>query len=603
MDSSAVPRVGRSRWIVALGVSFLALVALALVPAFLGRQEAALERELAVFSQARPIFPEIQLVYSQEMRWIEQYVNSGDSSFIALYQDDLTREGQLLNDLRRVISGMPPTYRVALSQVESRANDWRVLHSPLMEKFLEEPVDSPIDSLNPLSSVSPLSTDPLAFRENLEDDRARYESLQVAVRGFEDRLIRDAGLASSQLERQRTWQLWATVGAVGLAILGAIAMVYVGWNLQNLARGETQRRLETVAARRDLRSILGGTADGLIGVDKDGNCTFLNEAGSTLLGYSASELRGKPVHPRIHHTKADGGEHSQSECPVHLALASGETVRVPDDVLWRKDGTSFPVQLIVSPMKDAREVRGVVLTFTDMTEIRAAEAALQEAVRARDEVLAVVSHDLRNPVGTISAAVELLSDVPMEAEKQNEHLEIIGRAAYRINRLIQDLLDVATIEAGRLSVRTKSVDLVQLVEEVGAQMRLGADQEGVDLSVSVPAELPPVEADRDRILQVMANLIGNGLKFTPSGGRVTIAAEQAPTGVSVTISDTGPGIEPELEEHLFDRFWRGHETNLRGAGLGLAIVKGILEAHGTRVDVDTEVGRGSAFSFTLPTAD
>ena len=584
MDSSAVSHVGRSRWIAALGVSFLALLALALVPAFLEQQETALERELAVFSQARPMFPEIQLVHSREMMRIEQYVNSGDLSFVALYQEDLIREAQLLNDLRGVISGMPPTYRVELSQIESRANDWRVLHSPLME-------------------AGPLSTDPLTFRESMADDRARFESVQVAVRAFEDRLIRDATLAARQLQRRRTWRLWVTLGAVGLAILGVIAMVYVGVSLQNLARGETQRRLETVAVRRDLSSILGGTADGLIGVDQDGNCTFLNEAGSTLLGYSPSEFLGESVHARIHHTRADGGEYAESECPVRRALASGETVRVTDDVLWREDGTSFPVQLIVSPMMDAREVRGVVLTFTDMTEIRAAEAALHEAVRARDEVLAVVSHDLRNPIGTISAAVELMADVPMPPEKYEEHLEIIGRAAHRINRLIQDLLDVATIEAGRLSVRTKPVDLVQLVEELGTQMRLGADVEGVDLAVRVPAELPAVEADRDRILQVTYNLIGNALKFTPSGGQVTVVAGQAPGGVSVTVSDTGPGIEPEMKEHLFDRFWRGHGTNLRGAGLGLAIVKGILDAHGTRVDVETEVGRGSSFSFTLPTVD
>ena len=277
--------MGRSRWIAALGVSFLALLALALVPAFLERQEARLERELAVFSQARPMFPGIQLVHSREMMRIEQYVSSGDSSFVGLYQDHLSREGQLLNDLRRVISGMPPTYRVELSQIESRANDWRVLHSPLME-------------------AGPLSTDPLAFRENVEDDRARYDSLQVAVRAFEDRLVRDASLAASRLQRQRTWQLWVTLGAVGLAILGVVSMAYLGASLQNLARGETQRRLETVTARRDLRSILGGTADGLIGVDQNGRCTFLNEAGSTLLGYSPSELRGEPVHSRIHHTRA-----------------------------------------------------------------------------------------------------------------------------------------------------------------------------------------------------------------------------------------------------------------------------------------------------------
>ena len=284
-----------------------------------------------------------------------------------------------------------------------------------------------------------------------------------------------------------------------------------------------------------------------------------------------------------------------------MALESGETLRVPEDVLWRKDGTSFPVQLILSPMKDGRRVRGVVLTFTDMTEIRAAETALRDAVRARDEVLAVVSHDLRNPVGTIAAAAELLADVPMPPERQSEHLEIIGRAAERINRMIQDLLDVAQIEAGRLSVRTKAVDLVEVFEEVVSQMRWETDEERVHLTVRVPPGLPAVKADRDRIVQVMSNLIGNGLKFTPAGGQVTVAAEPVPSGVSVTVSDTGPGIEPELERHLFDRFWKGHASGTRGAGLGLAIVEGILRAHGTRIEVETEVGRGSSFSFTLPT--
>ena len=588
MDSSVTPIVGRSRWVAALGVSFLALLALALVPAFLERQEEALERELAVYSPARPMFPLIREAHIGEMETIVEYVSSGDSSlvaqYVAQYQDHVTRGRELFTDLRQVISGMPLTYRAQLTQVESQVNDWRLLHSPLMES-------------------GPLSTDPLSFRESMEDHQARYESAQVAVRVFEDRLIRDAALAQSRLERLSTWQFWVTLGAIGLAVLGVFAMMFVGLRLQDLARRETQRRLETVAVRRDLRSILRGTADGLIGVDQDGNCTFLNEAGSRLLGYSPSELRGEDVHRRIHHTRADGGEHSESDCPVHKALGSGETVRVPDDVLWRKDGTSFPVQLIISPMKDGRKVRGVVLTFTDMTEIRAAEAALREAVRARDEVLAVVSHDLRNPVGTIAAAAELLADVPMSPARQEEHLEIIGRAADRINRLIQDLLDVAQIEAGRLSVRTKPVDMVEVFEEVVSQMRWEADEEEVDLTVRVPDALPAVKADRDRIVQVMSNLIGNGLKFTPAGGRVTVTASQAPGGVSVTVSDTGPGIESEMERHLFDRFWKGHADGTRGAGLGLAIVDGILQAHGARIRVETEVGRGSAFSFILPTGD
>ena len=333
------------------------------------------------------------------------------------------------------------------------------------------------------------------------------------------------------------------------------------------------------------------------------NCTFLNEAGSVLLGYSPRELRGEPVHRRIHHTKADGGEHSELECPVQIALGSGATVRVPDDVLWRKDGTSFPVQLIVSPMKDIQKVRGAVLTFTDMTDIRAAEAALRDAVRARDEVLAVVSHDLRNPVGTIAAAAELMADVPMPPARQAEHLEIIGRAANRINRLIQDLLDVAQIEAGGLSVRLEPVDLAEVIEEVVSQMRWESNEERVQLLVRVPTDLPAVHADRDRVVQVLANLIGNGLKFTPAGGRVTISATLLPDGVRVGVADNGPGIEPEMERHLFDRFWKGHATGTRGSGLGLAIVLGILEAHGSAIQVETEVGRGSTFSFTLATVD
>ena len=121
-------------------------------------------------------------------------------------------------------------------------------------------------------------------------------------------------------------------------------MAFVGAESRESCSGrDTQRRLETVAAYVEiLRSILRGTADGLIGVDQDGNCTFLNEAGSRLLGYSPSELRGEAVHRRIHHTRADGGEHSESDCPVHMALGSGETVRVPDDVLWRKRWDVLP---------------------------------------------------------------------------------------------------------------------------------------------------------------------------------------------------------------------------------------------------------------------
>ena len=508
---------------------------------------------------------------------------TGDSTYLRLYREDLANEDARLDELRRVIGEMPSpfSYLRELSQLEMRISEWQVLHAPLME-----------------GGAIPI--DPQDFGERLEDDRARYEIVRGETREFEDRLIGDAASAAIRLDRQALIQVWVTIGTIALAIVGAAAMGMVGIRLQELVRNETRRRQETVAARRDVRAVLRGTSDGLVGLDLDGRCTFLNEAGADLLGYSPRELRGRPVHALIHHTRLDGTPHPEEAGPVRESLATGETVRVLDDVIWRKDGSSFPAQLSVSPMKDGREVRGVVLTITDMTEMRKAEQALRAAIRARDEVLAVVSHDLRNPVGTIAAAAELIADVPLPSEQRMEHLDIIHRAADRINRLIQDLLDVAQLEAGRLSVRPKPVATGEMIEEAVASARSRADEEVVRLRTEIDPGLPQVQVDRDRILQVMSNLIVNALKFTSEGGEVTVSATVAEGGVLVAVGDTGPGIEPEMREHLFDRFWQGHRSGGGGAGLGLAIVEGILAAHGAQVQVDTEMGEGSTFSFVLP---
>ena len=583
MPSGGEPRVGRSGWILSLGVSFFALLSLALIPWFLERQQADLERDIDVFTDARPLIPEIALSHSNQMMRVEQYVASGDTTFLSLYREDLEKESLRLDALERVIGEMPSPfpYLRELNQLQMRISEWQVLHAPLMEG-------------------GAIGIRPEEFRERLADDRVRYEAVRSETRAFEDRLIRDAASASVRWDRQALIQLWVSIGTIFLAIVGAAAMGMVGFRLQELVRNETRRRRETVAARRGLRAVLGGTGDGLVGLDLYGRCTFLNEAGAELLGYSPRELRGQVVHPLIHHTRPDGTPHPAAECPVRTSLATGETVRVLDDVVWRKDGSSFPVQLSVSPMKDGLEVTGVVLTITDMTEMREAQEALRAAVRARDEVLAVVSHDLRNPVGTIAAAAELLADVPLSLEARGEHLEIIHRAADRINRLIQDLLDVAQIEAGRLSVWQKPVATGEMLREAVASARSRADDEGVTLRAVIDPELPQVEADRDRILQVMSNLIGNALKFTPEGGEVRVTASASDGGVLVAVRDTGPGIDQEMREHLFDRFWKGHRSAGGGAGLGLAIVEGILAAHDAQVRVETEIGEGSTFSFVLP---
>jgi signal transduction histidine kinase len=247
-------------------------------------------------------------------------------------------------------------------------------------------------------------------------------------------------------------------------------------------------------------------------------------------------------------------------------------------------------------------IRGAVLTVSDMTEVREAERALRAAVHAREQTMAVVSHDLRNPLGSVSAAAELLLDVPLPEDRQRQQLQIIQRAAERMNRLIQDLLDVARIEAGGLLVRPRSLDIVPLLREGAELMQPRVRERGLEVDVLEPGELPAVRADYDRTLQVLTNLLVNAVRHTPRGGRIELGAGLENGQVTVRVSDTGAGIPDEALPHLFDRFWRPEDSDREGVGLGLAIVKGIVEAHGGRVWVESEVGKGSTFYFTLPLA-
>ena len=225
----------------------------------------------------------------------------------------------------------------------------------------------------------------------------------------------------------------------------------------------------------------------------------------------------------------------------------------------------------------------------------------QHATRARDEMLGVVAHDLRNPLNTIvMGASTMLELLPEKPPLLRNHAQIVRRAADRMNRLIQDLLDVRRIESGRLAVDPRPVTVPLLVDEALEMLRPLAVAASLELSTDLAAELPRVRADSGRILQVFSNLVGNAIKFTPAGGRITISATALEEEVRFEIADTGPGIPAESLPHVFGQFWQGLRGDRRGIGLGLAIAKGIVEAHGGRIWVESQVGEGSRFYFTLP---
>jgi signal transduction histidine kinase len=227
----------------------------------------------------------------------------------------------------------------------------------------------------------------------------------------------------------------------------------------------------------------------------------------------------------------------------------------------------------------------------------------RQAIDAREEVLKIVSHDLRNPLNTISMSAGLMLEVDLAQEQRVKQLSMIKRAGERMNRLIQDLLDVAKLEAGRLGINPRPTEIAPVVSEAVDMLRPPALEKSIRLDTMVAGDLPVIAADAGRVLQVLSNLVGNAIKFTPAEGRVTIRVEAVAGSVRFCVADTGPGIPPEQLPHIFARFWQADRSDRRGIGLGLAIAKGIVEAHGGRIWVESRVGEGTSFYFTLSGED
>jgi len=228
----------------------------------------------------------------------------------------------------------------------------------------------------------------------------------------------------------------------------------------------------------------------------------------------------------------------------------------------------------------------------------------QQATRARDDVLAVVAHDLRNPLNTVTMAVSLmLETTPPERVQERRQAEIVRRAADRMNRMIQDLLDVKRMESGRLTIDPRPEDPGVLINDTVDMLRPLATGSTIRMETNIEDDLPNVLADAARIQQVLSNLVGNAVKFTPRAGRISVCAELMEGEVRFAVIDTGPGIPAEQLPHIFGRFWQAKTSDRRGIGLGLAIAKGIVEAHNGRIWVESSVGLGSTFYFTLPVAN
>lgn len=558
----------------------IALVALAVVPLFVELEVARIQKEVVeVVEPARASLSDLRFAQARQTTALQAFLLTGQERFRVRYDEARGDERKAYESLERLAGRLDLPVRERLAALSSASQGWHLEH------------------------MAVLAGDPSGGDVGLPPAvQSGYEKVQAASLALEETLREEMESARARMDDARRMQTWITVVLVGLALAATLAVAAVAQRLQDLFEEARRRRSQALLARREVDAVLAATGDGILGIDPQGCCTFINRAGSDLLGYTTREVLDSDVHALLHHSRPDGSPYPREACPILGALEGGGTGRTFEETFWRRNRTSFPVQCTIRPLVDGRELKGIVLTFTDLTEIRKVESELRKAVQVRDEVVAVVSHDLKNPVGTIYAAADLLRAGILPPEAREEHLEIVVRAAERMDRLIRDLLDVARLEAGGLSVEPRPVAPGDVIEEARAMAEPVAGEKGLRLRSRVQEDLPTVRADRDRLLQVLSNLVGNSLKFTPEGGCVTLEARTGGDEVVFGVADTGRGIDEEARRHLFDRFWQMNRRDREGAGLGLAIVKGILDAHGSWIRVESEPGEGTTFLFGLPVA-
>ncbi|HEU4412925.1 MAG TPA: ATP-binding protein [Polyangiaceae bacterium] len=267
--------------------------------------------------------------------------------------------------------------------------------------------------------------------------------------------------------------------------------------------------------------------------------------------------------------------------------------------------------LSLGSLESGRRYAAADLAFAEELAHRAALAldnarsyqAMQRAVRQRQDVLAVVSHDLRTPLGTVLMGATLLPDQcedPDQGPARRRTLDMITRSVAQMDRLIKDLLDMSSIDAGHLALDRAPHSVDSLIEDTLETLRPLAARKSVQLEARASDEDVSLVCDRWRIVQVLSNLVGNAIKFTPEGGSIVLRTERVGRDVRFFVTDSGPGIDADRLPRVFERYWQANETATKGTGLGLYICKGIVEAHGGRIDVHSEVGRGTTFFFTLP---
>jgi PAS domain S-box-containing protein len=375
-------------------------------------------------------------------------------------------------------------------------------------------------------------------------------------------------------------------------------------------RDVTGRRLALEAAdrlRRRYELILNSIAEGVYGLDTEGNITFENATSAAMLGWESAELTGKPAHQTIHHSRADGSPHDRKDCPIHATLADGLVRQISDDVFWREDGTSFHVEYVAAPKVDRHgRMKGVVVAFRDITKRKEMERQIDQALRVSSlgSVAASVAHEFNNVLMGIQPFAEILQRKIGEDPVLQKPLRHILDGVKRGRLVSHQILRFASPAAPRLA----TVDLGEWTRRFSEEARLALRDRELDLG---PSESLIVNADPEQLSQVMLNLVTNARDASLAGAAVTISAVRAEAVpflrerlsnperlATVFIRDRGTGIPQDVLDRIFEPLFTTKKNG--GTGLGLAVVQQIVSEHGGKVLIESEAGSGSTFYIVLP---
>jgi len=382
---------------------------------------------------------------------------------------------------------------------------------------------------------------------------------------------------------------------------------------------------ELQALRRQHQLILNAVGEGVYGLDLQGNVTFVNPAAASMIDWEMGDLIGQSMHQVLHYSYRDGSHYPRQQCPIYAALHDGSTHRVTDEVFWRKDGTSFPVEYISTPMRDEQgQVIGAVVTFRDITKRKWAESVLHQAnedleqkVRSRtaelytanehlqelsalkSRLVSMVCHEFRNPLNNIALSVSSLEryDKKMSQMQKQQYLLGIAANVERMTQMIDDILVLGKLEAKRLTLSPQPIDLVTFCRNLLAELQQN------DRRLEFVGRFKSLIAETDQTLlrSILINILSNSIRYSAAGSLIQLSIFQRKRQVVFRITDQGLGIPPEDYPHLFEPFHRGKNvSNIPGTGLGLSIVKQFVELQRGDIKVDSELGVGTTFQIRLP---